>query len=151
MAVNRNFARTPGRRVSQTPDSHASPICQLPGPPGIPPPAALTSVICNGFLLRFFAFRRPSSFFFRRSSAIFVHRLPLSFSSLPFSNLPISRPPRLPDAGAAGPTVFGGPRTRRKFPGGSFRNKEDPGGTLFWTSKTAQNGGPATRFRPQST
>ena len=55
VAVNRNFARTPDHRVSQSPELHVSSICQFPGSPESPPPAVLTSVICNGFLPRLFS------------------------------------------------------------------------------------------------
>ena len=76
-AENRNFARTPGHRVPQSPELHASSICQIPGFPGIPPPAALTSLIFTGFLPRLFSsfsVLHLSSFLF--PSGIFSHRLP---------------------------------------------------------------------------
>ena len=132
MAVNRNFARTPGRRVSQTPDSHASPICQLPGPPGIPPPAALTSVICNGFLLRLFSAsplrHLPSFLFFMESSPLVVCNFP---PHCPLLDPSIPLPPHLPETGAAEPAVFGGRRKRRKFPG---RKSPEPKNRGKWGS-----------------
>ena len=90
-------------------------------PPGkfrrIPP--ALTSVLRNGFLLRrfpSFSRRHLPSFLFPLPSSSLVVRYLSPICPLP--NLPISRPPHLLETGAAEPAVFGGPRKRRKFPGG---------------------------------
>ena len=58
VAESRDFARTPDPRVPQSPELHVSPICHIPGSPGIPPPAVLTSVIFSGFL----QISRPNSF-----------------------------------------------------------------------------------------
>ena len=131
VAANRNLARTPDPRVSQAPDLHVSSICQIPGSPGIPPPAALTFVICNGFRLRLFsscALRHLSSFllFMRSSSLVARNQSPLC----PLLDLSSSQPPHIPETGAAEPAVYGGRGSRRKFPGGSLRNKEDRGGTF---------------------
>ena len=128
MAASRNLARTPDVRVPQSPELHASSICQLPGPPGIPPPAALTSVNCSGFLLRLFssfALRHlPSFLFFMNSSSLVVCNLsPLC----PFPDLSISQPPHLPETRAAKPAVFGGRGKRRKFWGGAPGTKKIPG------------------------
>ena len=116
------------------------------------PPAALTSVMCNGCLPRLF-----SSFSVRHLSSSPV---PLCSSSLVFRNLsplrplpiiPISRPPHLPETGAAEPAVFGGRRKRRKFPGGISPEQRRCRGDLRCTLKTAGNGTPANQFRPQTT
>ena len=151
MAVNRNFARTPDPRVSQFPELHVSSICQFPGPPGIPPPAALPSGKCNGYLLRLFssfALRHLSSFlFFANSSSLVVCNLsPLC----PLPDLSISLPPHPPETGAAEPAARRGRRKRRKFPGRKSPAQRRFRGNLRWTLKTAQNGGPANQFRPQS-
>ena len=131
VAVNRNFARTPDPRVSQSTELHVSSICRFPGSPGIPPPAVLTSVICNGFLSRLrtsFPLRHlPSFLFFMESSPLVSCNLsPLC----PMPDLSISRPPHLPETGAAKPAAFGGLGRRRKFPGGSLWRKEDSGGAF---------------------
>ena len=68
----------------------------------------------------------------------------------PLPNLPISRPPHLPDARAAEPAVSGGLGKRRKFPGGSLRRKEDSGGNLRWTLKTAEMGALRPSFGPKN-
>ena len=128
MAANRIFARTPDPRVSRSPALHMSSICQFPGPPEIPPPAALTSAICNGLPLRLFSsfsVRRLPSFLFPLSSSSRVVR---NLSPLcPLPNLPIPRPPHLPGTGAAEPAIFGGQRTRRKFLGGVSGTQKIPG------------------------
>ena len=129
--VNRIFARTPDPRVSQSPALHVSSIFQFPGSPGIPPPAALTSGKCNGFLLRIFSSfsvrHLPSFLFFMKSSSLVVRNLsPIC----PLPALSISRPPHIPETGAAKPAVLGGLGKRRRSPGGSLRNREDSGGTF---------------------
>ena len=45
----------------------------------------------------------------------------------PLLDLPISRPPHLPETGAAGPAAFGGRRKRRKSRGGVSGTKKIPG------------------------
>ena len=98
MAVNRNFARTLETRVSHPPELHTSPICQFPGSPGIPPPAVLTSVVCNGFRRRLFSsFPPPSRFLFPLIYEIFFPCRLQSFSPLSFAgsfNFPNSSSPR---------------------------------------------------------
>ena len=138
MAVNRNFARTPGPRVSQSLDSHVSSICQLPGPPGIPPPAALTSVICNGFLLRLFLL--PPSVIFLLSS--FLWNLPPLSSVIfrptalclipqsPYLLISPKRGPRNPPCSAVGENAEssrGGVSGTKKMPGEPSLNLKNRG------------------------
>ena len=150
VAVNRNFARTPDPRVSQSPAHHVSSICQFPGPPGVSPTAVLTSVICNGFRLSLFSsfsVRRLPSFLFPLSSSSLVVRNLAPLCPLP--NLPIPRPPHFTGTGAAEHAAFGGRRTRRKFPGGSLRNKEDSGGTFAEPQKPRGMGVLRPSFGPE--
>ena len=150
VVVNRNFARTPDPRVPQSPELHVSAICQFPGSTGIPPPAALTSVKCNGFFPVYFLLppiRHLSSFlFFTESSPLFVCNLP---PLCPLLALPSPRPPHLPETGAAEPAAFGGPRTRRKFPAGSLRDKGDPGGTFAEPQQPRKMGALPLGFGPK--
>ena len=128
VAVDRNFARTPDPPAPQSPALHVSSICQFPGSPGIPPPAALTPSKCNGYLLRLFpsfSVRPLPSFLFMKSSSLVVRNLP---PICPLPALSISRPPHLPETKAAKPAVLGGLGKRRKSPGGRLRRKEDAGG-----------------------
>ena len=91
VAVNRNVARTPDPRVSQSSALNMSPICPIPGSPGSPPPAALTSVICNSFLpcqFSSFSVHHLSSFLSPLSSVIFFRISRDLFPLCPFAGSP---------------------------------------------------------------